>query len=323
MSSDTPGLIADIGGTNARFALAGPDREPRHPLVLPCAEFAGPDEAAAAYLRRVAPGCRPARAAFAVAGPVAGDTVAMTNHVWRFSIEAVRESLGLASLQVVNDFTAVALAVPLLRPEHRVAVGGEGAPMAGTPIGVIGPGTGLGVSALVPREGGGWTTLAAEGGHVTMAPVDEREDAVLSWLRGLYGHVSAERVVSGPGLVNLYSALCELEDVEPEPLGPDQITHRGLKGENPLCAEAVRLFFAMLGTVAGNLALTLGARQGVYIAGGIVPRFVEALKASRFRERFEAKGRFRGYLAPVPTHVVTHPYPAFLGLAGLVGRGAG
>lgn len=316
MTSEQIGLIADIGGTNARFALVEPGQEPRHALVLRCADFAGPEAAAEAYIARIAPGTRPSRAAFAIAGPVTGDMVAMTNHPWRFSIDAARSRLGVHSLRVVNDFTAVALAVPLLQPEHKVAVGG-GAPAAGTPIAALGPGTGLGVSALVPH-GAAWEALATEGGHATMPAADEREDAVLSWLRGLYGHVSAERVLSGPGLVNLYSALAELAGREPEALTPAAVSGRALDGSCPLCREALDMFFAMLGTVAGNLALSLGARQGVYIAGGIVPRMIDALQRSRFRARFEAKGRFDDYMAAIPVWVVTHPYPAFAGLAGVV-----
>lgn len=311
-----PGLIADIGGTNARFALARPGQPPTHALTLRCVDYGGPDDAALAYLRRMAGGDRPSRGAFAVASPVGGDIVDMTNHPWTFSIEAVRDRLGLDRLAVVNDFTAVALSVPLLGDQHRRRIGG-GAGAPDTPIAVLGPGTGLGVSGLI-RHQGRWLALATEGGHVTMPAADDRESDVLGWLRGLFEHVSAERVLSGPGLVNLYTALAELEGREAEALSPDVVSGRALAGSCPICREALEMFFAMLGTVAGDLTLTLGARQGVYIAGGIVPRLLEAFLASGFRRRFEQKGRFRDYLAPVPAYVVTHPYPAFLGLAGLV-----
>lgn len=313
---DAPGLIADIGGTNARFALVAAGEEPKHALVLPCIDYAGPAEAASAYLHRVAPGCRPSRGAFAIAGPVAGDHIAMTNHPWQFSVSEVRDRLGARHLEVVNDFTAVALSVSKLKPQDVVLVGG-GAPIPDMPIAVLGPGTGLGMSGLIPTPGG-FTPLVTEGGHATMPASDERESRVLDWLRGLFDHVSAERVISGPGLVNLYSALCELEGREPEPMPPDQVSGRALDGSCPICAEALDMFFAMLGTVAGNFALSLGARQGVYIAGGIVPRLKAAFLQSRFRERFEAKGRFRSYLAAIPVHLIVHRYPAFLGLAGLV-----
>jgi glucokinase len=314
--SPAPGLIADIGGTNARFALAVPGEEPRHALVLPCAEFAGPAEAAEAYLARVSPDQRPVRAAFAIAAAVTGDAVEITNNAWKFSIAETERRLGVERLQVVNDFTAVALCVPLLQQSHRVAIGG-GAAVPALPIGVLGPGTGLGVSALVPGAGT-WHALATEGGHVTMPAANAREARVIDWLRGLYEHVSAERVLSGPGLMSLYSALNEIDGKEPLPYTPDVISAKGLDGSCPVCRETLQMFFAMLGTIAGNVALTLGARGGVYIAGGILPRMVEAFAASPFRARFEAKGRFHPYLAAIPTYLITHPYPAFLGLSGLV-----
>lgn len=314
--SPPPGLIADIGGTNARFALVSPGEEPRHALVLPCAEFHGPVEAAEAYLNRISPDERPQRAAFAIAAAVTGDVVEITNNRWCFSIAETERRLGVERLQVVNDFTAVALCVPLLQPSHRIPIGG-GAAAPATPVGVLGPGTGLGVSALVPGTSG-WHALATEGGHVTMAAVTERETRVLDWLRGLYDHVSAERLLSGPGLVNLYSALCEIDGKQPAPHTPDIVSANGLDGSCPVCAEAMAMFFAMLGTVAGNLALTVGARGGVFLAGGILPRMADTFRASAFRQRFEAKGRFRDYLAAIPTYLITHPYPAFLGLSGLV-----
>lgn len=314
--SPPPGLIADIGGTNARFALVSPGEEPRHALVLPCAEFPGPVEAAEAYLHRVSPEQRPLRAAIAIAAAVTGDAVDITNNAWKFSITETEQRLELERLTVVNDFTAVALSVPLLQPNQRLKIGG-GQEAAGTPIGVLGPGTGLGVSALVPGTTS-WHALATEGGHVTMPAVTAREAQVLEWLRGLYDHVSAERLLCGPGLVNLYSALCEIDGSQAAPYTPDVISAKALDGSCPVCVETLNMFFAMLGTVAGNLALTLGSRAGVYVAGGILPRMAEAFAASAFRSRFEAKGRFRDYLEAIPTYLITHPYPAFLGLSGLV-----
>lgn len=318
MTSDPslPGLIADIGGTNARFALSLPGQEAQSARVLACAAYRGPAEAAAAYLDQIHPAERPRRAAFAVASPITGDVVDMTNHPWTFSIAETRNSLGLDSLKVVNDFTAVALSIPRLGDADHVAVGG-GKAVPGAPIAVIGPGTGLGVSALVPA-GSQWTALATEGGHVTMAAFTEREADVLERLRRDFDHVSAERVISGPGLVNLYNALSQLSRRKPEALTPDIISERGLSRSCPVCAEALDMFFAMLGTVSGNLALSLGARGGVYIAGGIIPRMIGAFTASAFRRRFEDKGRFNDYLGAIPVQVITHPYPAFLGLAGLV-----
>ncbi|SMH54297.1 glucokinase [Azospirillum agricola] len=319
----SPILVADIGGTNARFGLID-GRAIREVRILRVADYSSLEDAASAYLSAVglaetgAPG-RPRRGAFAVAGPVTGDRVAMTNLVWQFSIGRVRDALGLVEgLAVINDFTAVALSVPRLDSSDRRQVG-DGAPQPGGVIAVLGPGSGLGVSGLVPGAGGRWSALSGEGGHVTMAPISDRESAVLGQLRKSFDHVSAERVLSGPGLVNLHAALSILDGREPPALTPAQITESAVAGGNPHCVEAVEMFCAMLGTVAGNLALTLGARGGVYIAGGVVPKLGPLFTHSRFRKRFLEKGRMRDFLTPVPTYVVTHELPAFLGLAEAAG----
>lgn len=316
---DAPFLVADIGATNARFGLIGVAGIGTS-RILNCADYPSLDAAATAFLAAAAPRVRPRAAAIAVAGPITGDRFAMTNNPWTFSISATRRTLGLDRLELVNDFTAVALSIPYLEPGDRQQIG-DGAPEAGRPIGVIGPGSGLGVSALIPGEGG-WTALATEGGHVTMAPADEREARVLDCLRRRFAHVSAERVISGMGLVNLYDAVLELDGHAPGPVTPADVTESALTGGVPAAREALEMFCAMLGTVAGNLALTLGARGGVYIAGGIVPRLGEAFARSRFRQRFIEKGRMEAYLGPIPTYVVTHKLPAFLGLKSLLDRPA-
>ncbi len=314
-------LIADIGGTNARFAQATPDGGYGPVVRLRCDDYPGPAEAVHAFLAEADPPAPLDAAALAVASPVAGDAVSMTNHPWRFSIAALRDSLGLARLDVVNDFAAVAHAVPHLPADGWRALGG-GTPAPGTPVALLGPGTGLGVSALVPRAGqaAGWAVLATEGGHVTMPPADDREAAVLDRLRHRFEHLSAERVVSGPGLANLHEALLELAGMPGAALEPAEISRRALDGSDTVCAEALAMFFAMLGTVAGNLALSLGARGGVYLAGGILPRMADALAASDFRARFTAKGRFRDWLEAVPTRLITQPDPALLGLARLLAQ---
>ncbi|MBP2301655.1 glucokinase [Azospirillum picis] len=317
-AAGSPILVADIGGTNARFGLID-GRVVREVRVLRCANYASIEDAATAYLTAAGlaahgtPG-RPRRGAFAVAGPVTGDRIAMTNLVWEFSVGQVRNALGLEGLKVINDFTAVALSVPRLAPEDLRQVG-DGTPLAGMVVGVLGPGSGLGVSGLVPAAGGRWTALSGEGGHTTMAPVSDRESSVLAQLRKSFDHVSAERVLSGPGLINLYQALSIIDGREPASLTPAEITDHALAGTEPHCTEAVEMFCAMLGTVAGNLALTLGARGGIYIAGGIVPKLGNLFTHSRFRKRFVEKGRMRDFLAPIPTYVITHDLPAFLGLA--------
>ena len=314
--NEAPALIADIGGTHIRFALVRPGADPADAVTLRCGDYSGPAEAARGYLATVRPDETVTRAAFAVASPILGDEITLTNSAWRFSIAGLRDELGLERLDVVNDFTAVALSVPRLAATDLIKLGGD-APMADRPIGVLGPGTGLGVSALVPVAGGGWQPLTTEGGHVTMAATDDDEAAVLDWLRRRHGHVSAERVVSGQGLVNLYEALNGVSGRKGIYNSPDMITRRAFEDGCPLCRRAVDMFFAMTGAMAGNLALTLGALGGIYVAGGILPRMVDAFVASAFRERFEDKGRFRSYLAPIPTWLVIHPHPAFAGLAGL------
>lgn len=319
MALTAPYLVADIGATNARFALAEPDGTVRRTRSLICADFAGLEQALEAYLAdepRLEP--VPRAAAIAVASPVLGDRVSLTNNPWSFSTEQVRRHFGFAQLAIVNDFEANARAVPHLGAADRAKIGGGSAAPDGA-VGVIGPGSGLGVSGLV-RNADGWAVLSGEGGHVTMAAADARESAVLDLMRRRFDHVSAERVLSGPGLVNLYNALCEIDGVPAAPFTPAQITDPSIGVEHPRCRAATEMFCAMLGTVAGNLALTLGARAGIYIAGGIVPKLGPVFAGSEFRERFEAKGRFRGYLAAIPTYVITHPMPAFVGLAALLAR---
>jgi glucokinase len=307
----TTWLVGDIGGTNARFGLVATDGTLLDSRVLADADYPGIGEAIDAYLSQRGGLPRPRRGAIAIASAIAGDEVRMTNHPWTFSIAGLRQRLRFQRLEVINDFTAQALALPRLGDGDKVAVGG-GKAASGYPIGVLGPGSGLGVSGLVP-SGRRWVPLTGEGGHATMSPYTARESAVLDEMRRHFDHVSAERVISGPGVVNLYNALAAVDGVPAKQYSAAQITDSATAAEDPLCAEATEMFCAMLGTVAGNLALTLGAKGGVYIAGGIIPRLGERFAASPFRERFESKGRFRDYLAAIPTYVVTHTLPAFLG----------
>jgi glucokinase len=309
----TTWLVGDIGGTNARFGLVSPDGTLLHSSVLADNDYPGIAEAIDAYLGQRGGLPRPRRGAIAIASPVAGDEVRMTNHAWAFSISALGKQLGFQNFQVINDFTAQALALPHLKDEDRTGIG-RGVAEAGCPIGVLGPGSGLGVSGMIPL-GKHWIPLAGEGGHATMAAISDRESAVLGAMRRHLDHVSGERVLSGPGLVNLYNSLAEIDGVPAKQYTAAQITDVEIESADPLCREATEMFCAMLGTVAGNLALTLGARGGVYIGGGIVPRLGERFAVSSFRERFEAKGRFHEYLAKIPTYVVTHKLPAFLGCA--------
>jgi glucokinase len=303
-------LLADIGGTNARFAL-DVDGKIQNDRVLACADYIDIGTAVRSFLSDCK--VKPVEAAFAIAAPLHGDLVRMTNHVWQFSVSALRQELGLQRLAVLNDFTALALALRYLPANELQQVGG-GPPIANAPIALIGAGTGLGVSGLIPGDGK-WFPLQGEGGHVTIAAMNDREAAVLSILRSRMGHVSAERVLSGPGLLNLYQALCVLDECAATLTTPADITQQGLSNADQQCRAALELFCAMLGTVASNLVLTLGAVGGVYIGGGIVPRLKGFFAQSAFRQRFEDKGRYANYLAPIPAYVIHSELPAFVGLA--------
>jgi glucokinase len=311
-------LVGDIGGTHARFGLVSPDGQALNSRTLADEEYPAIEDAIAAFLTERGPLPMPRQGAIAIASPITGDRVAMTNHPWSFSILALKEKFAFDRLEVINDFTALALALPHLKPEDRLTVGG-GVAAVGAPIGVLGPGSGLGVSGLVP-SGRGWIALTGEGGHATMAPATDRESAVLDRMRRRFDHVSAERALSGPGLVNLYNTIAVIDGIPAKGYTAAQITDLAIRGEDPLCVETTTMFCAMLGTMAGNLALTLGARGGVYIGGGIVPRLGQTFVQSPFRRRFEAKSRLQAYLAAIPTFVVTHPLPAFLGCAALLAQ---
>lgn len=302
-SAPFPHLVADIGGTNARFGwIAREEAAIAHVQVLPCADHPTLGDAVRHYLAaQQLPA--PASMAMGIATPVVDDLVRMTNHHWAFSQRGLKDELGLQRLQVLNDFTTLALALPSLPAAQLRQLGGA-AVLGDAPKALIGPGTGLGVSGLLPSAAG-WVAIAGEGGHVTLAAENDREAAVIARMRQRHGHVSAERAVCGSGLVSLYEALCQIDGRDVEALLPSDVTTRGLAASDPACAEALSLFCAWLGCVAGNLALTLGARGGVYIGGGIVPRLgMDFVAASPLRERFEAKGRFRAYLQPIPLLIV-------------------
>jgi len=315
MEQGFPRLLGDVGGTNARWAWqprAGARLE--RVRTLPCGEFDTIDACIAQYLR--AEGLPvPRRAAFGIATAITSDQVHMTNHHWRFSITALQATLGVERLLVLNDFEALAQAVPGLANGEVRAVGG-GAASTGANMAVIGAGTGLGVSGLVADGRGSWAAVVGEGGHVTLAASSAREASLLAVLRERFAHVSAERALSGPGLVNLYEAVCTLDGEAAQALEPADVMTRALAGgaeHDPQCHAALTSFAALLGNVAGNLALTLGARGGVYIGGGIVPRLGAQFDALPFRARFEDKGRFRSYLEAIPTWVITAEAPALLG----------
>jgi len=313
--ADGPRLLADIGGTNARFALETGPGEIGSVQVYPCADYPGVADVIKKYLKDTKIG-RVNHAAIAIANPVDGDQVSMTNHDWTFSIEATRRALGFDTLLVVNDFTALAMALPGLTDSQRVQVGG-GTRRPNSVIGLLGPGTGMGVSGLIPADDR-WIALGSEGGHATFAPADEREDIVLQYARKKWSHVSFERVAAGPGIEVIYRALAGRDKKRvAATVDTREIVKRALDGE-PLAAESVDVFCGILGTFAGNIAVTLGALGGIYIGGGVVPRLGEFFARSSFRKRFEAKGRFEAYLQNVPTYVITAEYPAFLGVSAIL-----
>ena len=311
-----PRLLADVGGTNARFAWqAAPGAPISDVRVLPCADHPTLPAAMHAYLDGLNQG-RPQAAAIAIANPITGDEVRMTNHHWVFSQSAVKAEFGLQTLQLLNDFTALALALPALPADELRQVGG-GAAVPDAPIALLGAGTGLGVSGLLPDRRGGWLPIEGEGGHVTLPAVSPRERLVMDGLIRRYGRASAERLLCGQGLVDACAILCEADGVPGAALPTAAaVTEAALADRLPQATEALTHFCALLGSVAGNLALTLGARGGVYIGGGIVPRLGDWFHRSPFRQRFEAKGRFAGFLQPIPVWVITSAQsPALMGAA--------
>ena len=322
--TDALELLADVGGTNARFALvdpAAPVPELLQPQVLHTADFASLQHAAEHYLAAV--GAQPRRAAIAVASPVDVDEIRLTNRAWSFSRQELRHSLGLEALLVLNDFGAIAWAAPALGPDDCVHLYGRHAAALQGPVTVMGPGTGLGVALLVGSQDLGWQVVETEGGHVTFAPIGEEEQVLSRWLVAQFGRASNERVLCGNGLSHIDAVLREAVPGSPRPplllreptlRDPAEIVAGALEGHDHVARRALARFCAVLGSVAGDAALIHGART-VLIAGGIVPRFVPFLRSSAFRERFLAKGRFAAYLESVAIRVVMHPNPGLLGAA--------
>jgi len=308
-----PRLVGDIGGTNTRLAMQLAQGMPiSEPHSLPCRDFAGPAEAIEHYLE-ITGSPRPRWAGLAIATAISGDMLAMTNHDWNFSISEVRNKLALTHLHMLNDFTALALALPEIDPDDLMQIG-TGKPETGKSIGLIGPGTGLGVSGLI-ASAQGYTAIEGEGGHLTMPAFNTREAELIALVRKRFAHVSAERLLSGPGLMMLYEVIAESRGIPSEKLQADEIGKRGVSGSCPICRETLDTFCAMLGTVAADVALVLGARGGIYIGGGIIPKLGEYFVTSPFRARFEEKGRFSSYLSKIPSWVIHAPWPGLIGAA--------
>ncbi|MGI4901762.1 MAG: glucokinase [Janthinobacterium lividum] len=342
-----PRLLADVGGTNARFAL-----QLRHGglaervNVYACEDFPGIAEAIERYLADVG-AAQIVYAVIAIANPVDGDQVSMTNNPWRFSIEATRARLTLSKLLVVNDFEALAMAVPTLGSDGLRQLGG-GTARAGAAVAVVGPGTGLGVAGLLPVDGR-WLPIASEGGHASFSPCDERDERVLHYARRHRQHVSFERIVSGPGLALIYTALMAdrpaAQAAAAEVAAAASSQTRALastvaaassegsvdaaavvaraKAGDAIALEAVDVFCGALGTFASNVTLTFGARGGLYIGGGVVLHLGQLFYGSSFRQRFEDKGRFSELLKEVPTFVIVDEFPAFAGASAILSDAVG
>jgi len=307
-------LIADIGATQTRCAVIDGNGGIQAAEVFQNRHFNSLQELLRGYLDRCTD--RPDSAALAVAAPLLEDEVRMPNLDWRFSRVSLVGELKLRELVVVNDFAAVAWALPSLTAADLRKVGG-GAPVAGTAIATLGPGSGLGVATVAPC-GNEWAVVEGEGGNITFCGVTREQQAVAEHIQAQHGHCSAESFLSGPGLANIYMALAAQQGLDITRPSPAHVSEAAAHGE-ALAGEARDMFFEVLGTVAGNLALTVGARGGVFIAGGIAPQLLEPLERSRFRACFEAKGRYRFYVEAIPTYVITEPYPAFRGLRRLLG----
>lgn len=300
-------LIADIGGTNTRCAIARKGGVVDAADTFRNRDFPALDRLLAAYLGALPPADRPDQAVIAVAAPIRGDEIRMVNINWAFSVTALARTLSLKRVMPLNDFAAQAYALPVLAPAdlHKV---GSGEPVALAPKVVVGPGTGLGTAGLVHLDGK-WHAITGEGGHVTMAPANEREAHLVALGRERFGHCSAERLVSGAGLAFIHEVVSGGRKLTPKEIGA------AIQAQDEAALESLDIFFELLATVASNLALTFAAFGGVYIGGGITPRYVEQFGASGFRTRFEDKGRYRAFLADIPTWLITADQPALQGLA--------
>jgi glucokinase len=305
-------LVADIGGTNARFALADlATLDLSEIRQFPCAEHASIEAAARTYLAEVKE--HPCQGAVAVAAPLVGGEIKLTNSAWSFTAESLAGAASLDDILLLNDFEALALSLPHLHAEELHRIGG-GAPAPQATKVVLGPGTGIGVAGLV-WSGAGWIAVPSEGGHVSLAAHTRHEFELIERLRGARGHLSAERVLSGPGLADLYRVVADTHGVPAPQLQPNDVLTRGVSGHDPLAVEALALFVTWLGAFAGDVALAFCARGGVYLGGGIAPKIVSALSQGAFRQAFEGKGRMRSLLAPIPASVILAEFATLRGAA--------
>jgi len=302
-------VVGDIGGTNARFAWVESGGALSDACTLPVTGFSSFETALDHFLAG-----RPVdRMCIAIACPVHQDRLDMTNNHWALSKQAVINRYNLSQFDVLNDFIGLAHAIPYLDDTEIDRIG-DGSALPNRPIAILGPGTGLGASSLIP-DGDRWFAVEGEGGHVDFAPVDETEIEILRWLKSRHSRVSVERLLSGMGLENIYQALCDIDGVIPTDLRADEITHRALVENDTRSHRCLMQFCAILGSTAGNLALTLGAMGGLYLGGGIARKLGQFIAASPFRQRFENKGRLRPVMQQIPTFLIKAEYAALTGAA--------
>ena len=316
MISMYPSIVADIGGTNARFALVNGKQngqfEFSHIHILNAQDYPTINAALHAYMQLL-DGVKPRAVSAAIAGPVLGDTVKMTNLNWEFSVKQLTAEFGLDRFVALNDFAAVAAATGDIHSDFVQTIkAGTGDPNGNKAV--FGPGTGLGVAGVI-RHQGKWLPLPSEGGHVNLAPTNALEADIIKAAMKRHPQVSAEVFISGPGLVHLYKALADVLGVAPSDVSPADITSNALAKSDPVCLQTLEVFCSLIGSFAGNLALTYGATAGVYMAGGILPRFADFLRQSEFSQKFNAKGAQQGYVANIPAYLITHPEIAFAGAA--------
>ncbi|MDH3977879.1 MAG: glucokinase [Gammaproteobacteria bacterium] len=300
-------LIADIGGTHTRCAIVEAQGQIKETQVFMNEAFDGLEALLTTYIDALDGNHRITSGRLAVAAPILGDAVKMINIDWQFSIRTLQQSLGLDELQMLNDFEALATGLPAFTAEHLFKIG-SGEPVKPAPKAVLGPGTGLGVASLIP-DGDRWIAVGGEGGHVTLPASNPQEAALIKRIHKAFGHCSAERLISGPGLELLHATLHDIPAISAADIAG--LANAG----NPRAQNSLNMFFELLGTVASNLALTIGAFGGIYIGGGIVPKHLERFSNSGFRDRFEAKGRYGDYLQQIPTYVIVEENPTLLALA--------
>ena len=308
-------LLADIGGTNTRCTLMDRKGDFDNTQVFKNREFEKMEDVLEAYLQNQAASLKLQGAALSIAAPIHSDNIRMTNLGWNMTRNSLQKVLKTKNLKLVNDFGAIALSLPELSQEQLYKCGGIETKPNSTKA-VLGPGTGLGVASIVYSEAEGWMSNVGEGGHVTLAPTNDLEDQIITKLRKQYGHVSGERVICGVGLALLYETIMDLHFQEKVTVEPEAVQRLAQEGDRT-AKQTIEVFFSFLGNVAGNLALTLGATGGVYIAGGISIALKQEFLNSSFRDQFESKGRFESYLKPIPTFLIEEPIPAFWGLKTL------